>query len=199
VYILSPVRGTVINNNRFWILLQLQAIITAQKQWLPKTRSIPYWTTSVFSSALLTWFWFTNRLLLFPLSAGWHSTAEHWTLLWMPNEEVTLPLAVYGQSVRLGAEPLETHGQNCFFFLVNTCGYRPYIRSSLRRGWVCVQLLLAFASAFILGSESCGTWDHILLSQIRDFHFCRLTPDWRITCDWTLMKWNSFQENRIYT
>jgi hypothetical protein len=31
------------------------------------------------------------------------------------------------------------------------------------------QLLLAFASAVILGSESRGSHDHILLSQIRDF------------------------------
>jgi hypothetical protein len=41
---------------------------------------------------------------------------------------------------------------------------------SLTRGQVCrLQLLLALASAFILGSESRGTRDHILLSQIRDF------------------------------
>jgi hypothetical protein len=32
--------------------LQLQSIITAQNQWLPKTHSIPYWTTSVFSSTV---------------------------------------------------------------------------------------------------------------------------------------------------
>jgi hypothetical protein len=31
-----------------------------------------------------------------------------------------------------------------------------------------LQLLLAFASAVILGSESRGTYDHFLLSQIRD-------------------------------
>jgi hypothetical protein len=37
------------------------------------------------------------------------------------------------------------------------------------RGWVCrLQLLLALASAVILRSESHGTHDHILLSQIRD-------------------------------
>jgi hypothetical protein len=35
-------------------------------------------------------------------------------------------------------------------------------------------LLLALASAFILGSGSRGTRDHILLSQIRHFPFCRL-------------------------
>jgi hypothetical protein len=36
-----------------------------------------------------------------------------------------------------------------------------------QNGW-CLQLLLALASAVILGSESRGTHDHILLSQIRD-------------------------------
>jgi hypothetical protein len=32
--------------------LQVQSTITAHNQWLPKTRSIPYWTTSVFSSTV---------------------------------------------------------------------------------------------------------------------------------------------------
>jgi hypothetical protein len=46
---------------------------------------------------------------------------------------------------------------------------------SLTRGWVCrLQLLLALASAVILGSKSFGTRDHILLSQIRDFPIRRL-------------------------
>jgi hypothetical protein len=49
------------------------------------------------------------------------------------------------------------------------CGF------SLTRGRVCrLQLLLALASAVILGSESLGTRDYILLSQIRDFPFHRL-------------------------
>jgi hypothetical protein len=37
-----------------------------------------------------------------------------------------------------------------------------------------LQLLLSLASEFILGSQSHGTRDHILLSQIRDFPFHRL-------------------------
>jgi hypothetical protein len=54
-------------------------------------------------------------------------------------------------------------------FQMNTCGYRPYVTSSLTRGWVCrLQLLLVLASAVILRSESRGTHDQILLSQIRD-------------------------------
>jgi hypothetical protein len=45
---------------------------------------------------------------------------------------------------------------------------------SLTRERVCgLQLLLVLASAVILGSEPCGTRDHILLSQIRD------PPTWR--------------------
>jgi hypothetical protein len=87
---------------------------------------------------------------------------------------VTLRLAAYRQSVRLGSEPLETHGQNSFSQL-NTCGNSHYITSSLTSGWVChLQLLLAVASTFSLGSMSRGTPEYILLSQIRDLPFCRL-------------------------
>jgi hypothetical protein len=55
-----------------------------------------------------------------------------------------------------------------FVFQLNTCGYSPYVTSSLAIGSVCrSQLLLELASAVILMSESHGTHDHILLSQIR--------------------------------
>jgi hypothetical protein len=61
------------------------------------------------------------------------------------------------------------------FFLFNTRGHSPYITSSMTGEWVChLQLLLALASSFILGSEYRGNRDHILLSQIWDFPFCRL-------------------------
>jgi hypothetical protein len=32
--------------------LQLQPITAAHNQWLPRTRSVPYWTTSVFTSTV---------------------------------------------------------------------------------------------------------------------------------------------------
>jgi hypothetical protein len=42
-----------------------------------------------------------------------------------------------------------------FIFQLNTCGYGPYVTSSLTRGWVCrLQVLLVLASAVILRSES---------------------------------------------
>jgi hypothetical protein len=77
---------------------------------------------------------------------------------------------------------------------------------SLMRGRVCrLQLLLALASAVILESESCGTHDHILVSQIRDFSYDSqgygggIRPrlhtgyaKWSNSPDWT-----NFQANRI--
>jgi hypothetical protein len=50
---------------------------------------------------------------------------------------LTLRLAVYRKSVRLGAEPLKIHGQ-IFFYHLNTCGHSPYVTSSLTRGWFVV-------------------------------------------------------------
>jgi hypothetical protein len=48
--------------------------------------------------------------------------------------------------------------QTSIFFQPNTCGYSPYVTSSLMRGLVCrLKLLLALTIAVILGSESCGT------------------------------------------
>jgi hypothetical protein len=48
---------------------------------------------------------------------------------------------------------------------------------SLTKGIICrLKFLLALASAVILGYESLGTRDHLLLSQIRDFPLWRLLP-----------------------
>jgi hypothetical protein len=70
----------------------------------------------------------------------------------------------------LATSPLRLTTSNLFFsFQLSTCVYSPYVTSSLMRGCVCrLQLLLVFASAVIHRSESGGTHDHILLSQIRD-------------------------------
>jgi hypothetical protein len=58
--------------------------------------------------------------------------------------EVTLRLAVYRQSVRLGTKPLETHDQR-FFFQLNPCGRSPYVTSSLTRRLDCLlRICLAF-------------------------------------------------------
>jgi hypothetical protein len=96
------------------------------------------------------WLW---RVSPFCLNLGLVSTTSESE----SESRVTLRPAVYRQSVRIGAEPLATHGQN-FFSQLNTCGHSPYITSSLTRGWVChLQLLLTLASAFSLGSESHGT------------------------------------------
>jgi hypothetical protein len=88
----------VTNNNGFWIgwldilallLLQLLLItidyITAYNRWLPKTRSIPSWTTSVFSSTV------TDLVLIYESDTSsaflvrW-LTLHNWTL----NHEYSL-------------------------------------------------------------------------------------------------------------
>jgi hypothetical protein len=56
---------------------------------------------------------------------------------------VTLWLAVYRQSLRLGVKPLEDHEQ--IFFKMNPCCHSPCVTSSLMRGWVCLLwICLAF-------------------------------------------------------
>jgi hypothetical protein len=50
---------------------------------------------------------------------------------------VSLRLAVYRQSVRLGDKPLQSQGHT-FFFQLNTCVNSPYLTSSLTRRWVCL-------------------------------------------------------------
>jgi hypothetical protein len=49
--------------------------------------------------------------------------------------KVTLQLAVYRQSVRLSAKPLEDHHQ--ISFQRNHCGHSPYVTCSLTRRWGC--------------------------------------------------------------
>jgi hypothetical protein len=54
-----------------------------------------------------------------------------------------------------------------FIFQLITCGYSPYVTSSITIGWVCrLQLLLALASAVILRSEP-RSWPYFTLSDSR--------------------------------
>jgi hypothetical protein len=88
--------------------LQLQSIITSHNQWLSKTRSIPCWTTSVFSSTVTnderrT----TNQCSHIELPL----TTSVWRISWIQVKvevKVTLRLTVI-QSVRLGVEPRLGH------------------------------------------------------------------------------------------
>jgi hypothetical protein len=76
-----------------------------------------------------------------------------------------------GQSASLSWNKAPIWGlRHRFLLLSDSCG-----ALSLTRGRVCrLQLLLALDSGVILGSESRGTQEHILLSQIRHFPFRRL-------------------------
>jgi hypothetical protein len=62
---------------------------------------------------------------------------------------------------------------------LNSCDYNPYLTSCLTRGWGCrLQLLLTLVRAVILGFQSRGTHDHILLSQTRDSPLVQSLSQW---------------------
>jgi hypothetical protein len=80
-----------------------------------------------------------------------------------------------GQSASLSWNKAPIWGLRPDFYTVRRLRVCWCVALSLTRGWVCpLQLLLALASAVIFASESRGTREHILLSQIRDFPFRRL-------------------------
>jgi hypothetical protein len=74
VYAWRIIMGSWSDDWNYWRLrVQLLLITTAHSQWLPKTRAIPYWTTSVL--LWLTRLWFTSRSLLrIAKDEEWHMT-----------------------------------------------------------------------------------------------------------------------------
>jgi hypothetical protein len=107
-----------------------------------------------------------------PLANTAQLNTQFWILLRMTNAERRLtPLESDSESelpydwrftasqLVLAISPLRLTTSN-FIFQWSRCSYSPYVR-------VCrLQLLLVFASAVILRSESRGTRDHCILSQI---------------------------------
>jgi hypothetical protein len=93
ILILSRIGVGVTDNNGFWIRwlgllalrLQLQPIITAHNQWLPKIRSIPYWSTCVFSSPV-TNAEQKNKCSLLELPSDLITTPVWRMLSWCTNE-----------------------------------------------------------------------------------------------------------------
>jgi hypothetical protein len=79
----------------------------------------------------------TSAVILGSESHGTHEKilpSQIWDYCLKVRVRVTLQLAVYHQSVHLGTKPFETHNQY-FLFQLNTCGYGPYVTSSLTREW----------------------------------------------------------------
>jgi hypothetical protein len=113
-----------------------------------------------------------NSVLILVLSA-----VHRWTPLYshsLDSLQSQNHIATDGQSVSLDVEPhlgLMTR----YLLPFDSYGLLFCGAPSLTRGRVCLlYMLLALASAVFLGSESLGTCDHILLSQISDFPFRRL-------------------------
>jgi hypothetical protein len=131
---------------------------TSETLWILKYTSDGWQSVSV-----LRWRGRKTPTQLGPLE---RTNFNHWTApVRVKSQE--LQRAVYRQSA-LATSPLRPTTR-IFIFQLNTCGYSPYVTSSLTRGYVChLQLLLVRGSAVILRSESHGTHDYVLLSQIWD-------------------------------
>jgi hypothetical protein len=104
------------------------------------------------------------------------SGEEETPTLLRPLERVNPSHWTEGQSARLSwNEALIRDLWPDFYYCQTLAGVCWCGALSLTRGRVChLQLLLALASSVILGSESHGTRDYILLSQIRDSPLHRL-------------------------
>jgi hypothetical protein len=172
--ILSRVRGSVTNNNGFWIgwldLLapSLQSLLNTtncnSSQSMTAQDSLHAdWTASVLSSAWLTSFWFTSHSLLV-----YEWTTNHWgqlTYEWMRQSQcyfTTCGLPPISSSWR---QALETHDRRSVFQL-GPCSNSPYVTSFLTRRWVCLLwICLAFRQAIECESSRVLCYDRQSVGQ----------------------------------
>jgi hypothetical protein len=128
--------------------------------------------------------WRTRSPYLYPPGTGWPGlNPQALGSLFVASYDsqgICLPesesyLTTNGQSASLSLSKAPIWGLRPEFYYCRTvAGLSMWGSLSDERTGLPLQLLLAFASAVILGSKSRGTRDHILLSQIRDFPFRRL-------------------------
>jgi hypothetical protein len=138
-----------------------------------RLRNAPFLTgLRVYSLLLwLTWLWFTNQPLL---RMTYECTVCRLKYDWLNLSQSQSYVTTDGQSASLSWNKAPVWGSRPDFYYCQTVAGL-FMWGALTRGRVCrSQLLLVLASAVIFGSESRGTRDHILLSQIRDFPFSRL-------------------------
>jgi hypothetical protein len=192
---MSRVRRSMTNNNGLWIgwldLLTPSYTVTLSynhknSQSMTKTPSIPYWTTSVLSSAVTDLVLIYESVTSSAFVVRWltlHSWTLHywtafWTLLRMNRWWInwTNPSSRVESSIMLR----RTVRRPVYLRIKHQCGAYDQIFITVRQlrvcwcgalsltiGWVCrLQLLLVLASAVLLGSESLGTRNHILKSQM---------------------------------
>jgi hypothetical protein len=162
-----------------WIYWYFFTITRAHNQWLLKTRSILLDCDCVLFSCdrlgsdlrIGHFFSFTSWTFNHRTLSSLMNKLVNWTLVSESESYVTTD----GQSASLSWNKAPIWGLRPDLRYCQTVAGLLMWRLSLTRGQICrLQLPLALATAVILGSESRGACDHILLPQIRDFPFRRL-------------------------
>jgi hypothetical protein len=141
--------------------LQLQWILTAYNPWLSKTRSIPCWTTSVFPSTVTNGAHSLNCLEL-RLSVEWILKSESY-------------VTTDGQSASLSWNKAPVWGlRSNFYYYMTVAGLLMWGALSDDRTGLIFTIVAGPRQRSHFRVRVRGTRNHILLSQIRDFPFCRL-------------------------
>jgi hypothetical protein len=103
-----------------WIYwhLPLQSLITAHNQWLPKTRSFHYWTTSVFSSTA------TDLDLIYESATSSTNAFSFTDESWRLTQSITCPPFITWGEPNKDHYPSPPHGSStipCLSVAAETC------------------------------------------------------------------------------
>jgi hypothetical protein len=138
---------------------------------LPKTRSILYWTTRVFSlSSTMTALVLIYELVTSSASLVRWLTLHYWTSFRLnQSNRVESYVTTDGQSASLSWYQAPIWGLwPDFYYCWTLAGLLIWDALSDERTGLSITIAAVFAKAVILRSESRGAHDHILLSQICD-------------------------------
>jgi hypothetical protein len=153
---------------------QLHSIITAQNRWLPKTRSIPYWTTSVFVQYFFYCDWFGSDLRIghfftfrCPLVNTPQLTLNRTQLLkYLLNSLLTESMNYVPSLYKFGTNGIEitiSNSPSIILVPIGCCGNMCYFRSNA-----------LFSTSLSVAAETCLAIRCLAMDSLRCFSDCTI-------------------------